>query len=231
MTSAVTIVVPVLNEIDVLADVQSHISDGDFEQIIIVDGGSTDGSWEWLQEHWHDGQQYLAMQAPAGRARQMNAGAKVAKGDVLVFLHADSHLPDNAKQLVSSIEHGPYWWGRFNVRFSSQFWLMRMIAWFMNQRSKLTAIATGDQAMFMRRIAYDQVGGFDQIALMEDIAMSQKLKKLSRPLCISKTVLTSARRWEENGVGRTVLSMWALRLAYFFGVSPDRLAQLYKHIR
>ena len=163
--------------------------------------------------------------APRGRARQMNAGAAAAGGQALVFLHADTRLPPDADRWIadSLIGHA---WGRFDVRIESAHPLLRVVACAMNLRSRLTGIATGDQAIFVRRTAF---AGFPDIALMEDIAFSKAMKRRGPPACLRARVTTSGRRWERGGVLRTVLLMWRLRLAYFLGVSPDELARRYGH--
>jgi len=163
--------------------------------------------------------------APRGRARQMNAGAAAVRGETLVFLHADTRLPPDADQLVadSLTRHS---WGRFDVQIDSARPSLRMVACAMNLRSRLTGIATGDQAIFVRRAAF---AGFPEIALMEDIAFSKAMKRRGPPACLRARVTTSGRRWERGGILRTVLQMWRLRLAYFLGVSPDELARRYGH--
>ena len=163
-----------------------------------------------------------------GRAQQMNQGANNSREEILLFLHADTRLPGGAlEQIRDGLKQGQVW-GRFDLRFDNPGWSFRLIAFMMNWRSRLSGIATGDQAMFMTRKAFMQVRGFDEIPLMEDIAMSRKLKKLGRPLCLSSRVTTAARRWEQKGIIRTILLMWGLRLAYWLGVSPQRLAEWYR---
>jgi rSAM/selenodomain-associated transferase 2 len=158
----------------------------------------------------------------------MNLGAEKASGDVLLFLHADTRLPADAADLVlNSLEESGRAWGRFDVKVDGRSPLLPMIAWFMSLRSRLTGIATGDQAMFVRRDAFRTVGGFPAIALMEDIALSKRLKRVSKPLCLRHRVTTSGRRWEKNGVLTTMVLMWRLRLAYFFGADPKELARQY----
>jgi rSAM/selenodomain-associated transferase 2 len=165
--------------------------------------------------------------APRGRAAQMNAGAAAARGDVLLFLHADTQLPDDAGTLIiDGLGRSGRVWGRFDVRFMEG-GLLRLIAVMMNLRSRATGIATGDQAMFVTRVAFDEAGGFPPIALMEDVALSARLKRVGRPLCLRARVTTSARRWRKHGTLRTMLLMWRLRLAYFFGRDPARLARQY----
>jgi rSAM/selenodomain-associated transferase 2 len=191
-------------------------------EVIVVDGGSSDATVE-LAGPVADS----VLSAPRGRATQMNAGAAAAHGDVLLFLHADTHLPDNADALIlDGLARSGRAWGRFDVRFDDG-GLLRLIALMMNLRSRLTGIATGDQAMFVTRAAFDKVGGFPPIPLMEDVALSALFKRVSRPLCLSARVTTSGRRWHKHGLMRTVLLMWRLRLAYYFGSDPARLARAY----
>jgi rSAM/selenodomain-associated transferase 2 len=162
-----------------------------------------------------------------GRARQMNLGAGQASGDTLIFLHADTYLPENALQLIEQHISNDKQWGRFDIQLSGDHFMFKVIARMMNWRSRLTGIATGDQVIFVTREAFAAVGNFPEIALMEDIALSKALKKISPPICINVKVTSSGRRWELSGIYRTILLMWVLRLRYFFGVDPQLLAQLY----
>jgi rSAM/selenodomain-associated transferase 2 len=189
-------------------------------QVIVVDGGSTDGT-PALAAPFAD----RVLGAPRGRARQMNAGAAAALGEALVFLHADTRLPPHSDRLVETAL-GERSWGRFDVRIDGGI-ALAAIAFLMNWRSRLTGIATGDQAIFASREAFESIGGFPDLPLMEDIELSVRLKRLSRPACIRERALTSGRRWQRHGVLRTVLLMWWLRLAYFFGARPDELARRY----
>jgi rSAM/selenodomain-associated transferase 2 len=187
-------------------------------EVIVADGGSGDGTRE-LAAALAD----RVVAAPRGRARQMNAGAGVAGGDALLFLHADTRLPANADRLIFQ-PLKKYLWGRFDVAIDGRSPLLAVVAFFMNLRSRLTGIATGDQAIFVRRDAFP---GFPEIALMEDVAFSKAMKRRAPPACLRDKVSTSGRRWERNGVVRTVILMWRLRLAYFLGASPDELARQY----
>lgn len=164
---------------------------------------------------------------PRGRARQMNAGAAQANADILLFLHADTQLPDNAVESMIQVIADGYCWGRFDVAFDNPKPIFRLIAFMMNWRSRLTGIATGDQGIFVTRQAFDSVGAYPEVALMEDIAISARLKKLGKPCCLKAKVVTSARRWQQYGIFRTILLMWRLRLAYFFGADPNDLAARY----
>ena len=196
-------------------------------EIIVVDGASDDRSLQ-LATPLCD----LAIVAARGRASQMNAGARVATGTTLLFLHSDTMLPDAAAELIDAeLIRTARSWGRFDVQIDSPTPILRLIAFSMNLRSRLTSIATGDQAIFVQRSAFEQVGGFPNIALMEDIALSKSLKRLSPPICIRAKVKTSARRWIKNGVLRTILLMWRLRLAYFLGGDPTWLSKTYADAR
>jgi len=191
-------------------------------EVIVADGGSSDSTAERAR--------VLAdrmIAAPRGRSLQMNAGAAAAQGDVLLFLHADTQLPENADGLVlDGLARSGRAWGRFDVRFDGG-GLLRVVAAMMNLRSRLTGIATGDQALFVTRVAFERVGGFPAIALMEDVALSVRLKRFGRPCALRARVTTSARRWRKHGTMRTVLLMWRLRLRFFLGADPAKLARAY----
>ena len=220
-----SIIVPTLNEAEGIVAQLTSLSPlrERGHEVIVADGGSQDGTAE-LARPLAD----AVIDAPRGRAAQMNAGAACARGGVLLFLHADTRLPFMADELLLGHLAVSGWaWGRFDVIIEGSHPLLPVIAWFMNRRSRWTGIATGDQAMFVRKEAFDAVGGFPDIALMEDIALSKILKSISPPLCLKSPVLTSGRRWERHGVLRTILQMWSLRLAYFLGAVPARLAKAY----
>jgi len=226
---ALSIIVPTLNEagglVAHLAALRPMRERG--TEVVVVDGGSTDGT-PALAAPWADS----VVSAPRGRAAQMNAGAKLARGDVLLFLHADTLLPDAVDLLLAqALEDPARVWGRFDIAIEGTHRLLRVVAWTMNLRSRLTGIATGDQAMFVRRDAFDAAGGFPELPLMEDIALSRKLKRIGRPLCLRERAVTSGRRWEQRGVLRTIVLMWRLRGAYWLGVDPRRLAQAYAAAR
>jgi len=227
MTPArLSVVIPALNEAAGMAAALQALAPlaARGAQLLVADGGSMDGTAALAQA---GGAQVV--HAPRGRALQMNAGAQQATGDLLLFLHADTRLPPNADGLVQqALASGPQVWGRFDVRIEGEPRMLRVIAAFMNRRSRWTGIATGDQALFMTRAAFDAVGGFPAQPLMEDIEMSVRLRNLSRPACLRARVVTSGRRWETRGVWRTVLLMWRLRLAYWRGAAPERLAELYQ---
>jgi rSAM/selenodomain-associated transferase 2 len=223
--SKLSIIVPVLNEGESIADPLDALADlrALGVEVIVVDGGSRDATVPRARARAD-----RVISAPRGRALQMNAGAEKACGDVLLFLHADSRLPGDADHIVlDGIARSGRAWGRFDVKIDGDSPLLVAVAWLMNIRSRLTGIATGDQAIFVRRDAFHSVGGFPAIPLMEDIALSKRLKRASRPLCLRACAVTSGRRWDKNGVASTVLLMWRLRLAYFFGADPKALARQY----
>jgi rSAM/selenodomain-associated transferase 2 len=222
--STLSIIIPVLNEAEHIVSTLEALAPLRRRgvEVIVVDSGSSDATVPYAQP--------LAdrvISAPRGRALQMNAGAAIASGEILLFLHADTALPEKADRLVlDALGKSRRVWGRFDVRIQGRAFLA-IVATLMNIRSRLTGIATGDQAMFVRREAFVAVDGFPDIPLMEDIALSRRLKQRGRPLCLSHRVTTSGRRWEQHGVARTILLMWRLRLAYFFGAEPGALARQY----
>lgn len=224
MRPALSIVVPVLNEAQSLAarllDLQQFRRRGAL--LVVVDGGSDDDTLAIARAHAD-----LAFIAPRGRAAQMNAGAAACLANTLLFLHADTRLPDDADTMVAQATAAPVSWGRFDVRIDSHRPALRVVESMMNLRSRLTGIATGDQAMFVRRELFRAVDGFPDIPLMEDIALSRRLLRYARPACLRDRVITSARRWESNGVCRTMFLMWRLRAAYLLGADPAQLALQY----
>lgn len=225
----IAIVVPIFNEAMALPHLLTALSDlleekaakADLE-IIFADGGSNDDTVALIKKA---GLRVIA--APKGRAWQMNAGAAQTTGEVLLFLHADTQLPTNALEAITSSLVGKVCWGRFDVRIAGTAWMLPVVARMMNWRSRLSGIATGDQAMFMTRSAFQAIGGFPEQALMEDIEASHRMRQLSPPACISSPVITSGRRWETRGVWSTIFLMWRLRWSYWRGQSPQQLAELY----
>ena len=216
-----SVVVPALNEARGIGDALRALAPlrSRGHELILVDGGSHDGTRE-IAAALAD----ATIVAPRGRARQMNAGARAARGDALVFLHADTRLPaGGAEAILESLK--THAWGRFDVEIEGRHPLLPLVARAMNLRSRLTGIATGDQAIFVRREAFE---GFPEIPLMEDVAFSKAMKLRCPPACLRSRVVTSGRRWEARGVIRTVVLMWRLRLLYFLGASPERLARRYE---
>ena len=223
-----SVIVPTLNEADgivpFLQALQVLRERG--TEIILVDGGSMDGTPE-LARPFAD--QILA--SPCGRARQMNAGAAIARGRALLFLHADTCLPEHADRLIlAAIDDAPGSadWGRFDVLIEGRSPSLKLVSRMMNLRSRVSCIATGDQAIFVSRSAFSAVGGYLEQPLMEDIELSRRLKKIGPPACLRERVVTSGRRWEVNGVWRTILLMWRLRFEYWCGVPAARLACRYR---
>jgi len=222
----IAVIIPTLNEglsiQKTLIELQAWRQRG--HQIILVDGGSADATVSHA-ENLVD----LVLLSPKGRALQMNMGAEHADADILLFLHADTILKEGADHLIieSLSKNKP--WGRFNVSFTSDKLIFKIIALFMNIRSCITSIATGDQAIFVEKQLFDQVGRYPSQPLMEDIQLSIVLKRQCRANCLKETVITSSRRWEQQGVYKTILQMWGLRLAYFLGVSSERLKHWYRN--
>ena len=218
------IIIPVLNEaggiVEALEALQEFRRQG--TEIIVVDGGS--------QDHTAALAQPLAdrvIVARPGRGRQMNAGAALTTAEVLLFLHADTQLPAGALSRINEAVASGAGWGRFDVRIAGTLSGLGLVALMMNWRSRLSGIATGDQAIFVRRDVFFRHGGFPEIPLMEDIAISGTLRKAARPACLTEKVTTSGRRWEKHGLLRTIVKMWWLRLRFYFGASPNNLAREY----
>lgn len=223
--SSLSVVIPVLNESSLIEACLARLAPlrQRGAEILVADGGSRDGT-PALAEPLCD----RVVHCPKGRAVQMNAGADHANGDVLLFLHADSALPEHADGLIlDGLSAEGRHWGRFDVRLSGTHSMLRVVEYLMNLRSRLTGIATGDQALFVTRPAFAAAGGFPEIALMEDIAISTQLKRIGRPLCLRACVTSSSRRWERDGILRTIAQMWQLRLRYFLGADPADLAKSY----
>jgi rSAM/selenodomain-associated transferase 2 len=221
----ISVIIPALNEAAVIGGTLRALAPlrARGGEVVVVDGGSHDAT---RQHAIAEADRVIV--APRGRASQMNAGAAAAAGDVLVFVHADTHVPADADvAIVTALERSVGVWGRFDLSIDSRRILLRLVSRMMNARSRLTGIATGDQAMFVRRGAFEAVGGFPAIDLMEDVAMSRLLKRRSAPLCLADRVTTSARRWEANGVLRTIVLMWWLRWRFSLGASPAELARSY----
>jgi rSAM/selenodomain-associated transferase 2 len=226
MAVRLSIVMPALNESARIAESLQALAPLRRRgvEVIVVDGGSTDGTAA-LAEPWAD----RVLSSPRGRARQMNAGAAQARADALLFLHADTALPDQALHAIEAALVDPHTqWGRFDVRIDGRPRLLRLVAWLMNLRSRRSGIATGDQAIFVRRSAFQRVGGFPDQPLMDDIELSRRLRRWSPPACLRMRVTTSGRRWEQRGVWRTIALLWRLRWMYARGASAERLAALYR---
>lgn len=223
----ISVVLPVLNEEQsIRGTLQSLIRLTPYE-IIVVDGGSRDRTLEICKEFAVD-----VMHAERGRARQMNVGARRASGEVLLFLHADTRLPQSAlNDIAAALSDSRYLGGRFDVELEGAHWMLKIVGTLINCRSRATKIATGDQALFVRLEVFERMGGFPDIPLMEDIAFCRALKRIGGVACLRSRVITSARRWERNGVWRTIFKMWSLKVCYLAGVSPMRLKRFYADTR
>ena len=222
-----SIIIPTLNEAPSIVQALVRVRQEGECELIVVDGGSADRTPELARSHAD-----LVVTAPRGRAQQMNTGAREANGEVLLFLHADTKLPPRFPQLLAQAFKDPQVvGGRFDVRLDADGWPFRMIETLMNLRSRLTRISTGDQAMFVRRQVFQEIGGYPDLALMEDVEFSRKLKRIGKIACLPERVVTSARRWQQDGVLRTIVRMWSLRLCHFMGVSASRLREFYADTR
>lgn len=223
----VSIIVPALNEGTTIAATLAALAPlrQRGAEVIVVDGGSSDATADLAQA----GADQVVV-TERGRARQMNAGARHAAGDVLLFLHADTVLPADADvHIADALVRAP--WGRFDVAIVGGSRWLGLIAQLMNWRSRLTGICTGDQALFMTRALFDALGGFADLPLMEDVEFSRRARRVARPAAIAARVRTSGRRWERRGIWRTMLLMWSLRWRYFLGADPEALAHRYREVR
>jgi rSAM/selenodomain-associated transferase 2 len=223
----ISAIIPVLNEENSIASVLRALKHLGADQVIVVDGGSTDRTREICEQA-----EVNVLVSPRGRAKQMNQGARNATGEILLFLHADTRLPASGLEDVrSALRDSRTMGGRFDVRLDDDRRIFKIIGNMINLRSRLTKMATGDQAIFVRREVFEKLGGFPDLPLMEDIAFSRMLKKRGRIACLRSRVVTSARRWETGGVWRTIFKMWILRLLYLAKVSPFRLKRFYDDAR
>ena len=237
MAMTISAIIPTLNEERTIMATLAHTAARGFDELIVVDGGSLDQTPVLVESYRRRTQPpahspVRLVTAPCGRARQMNEGAKASRGEILLFLHADTQLPDDAKTMIeTTLADQRMVGGRFDVRFDRPSMWATIISRMMNWRSRLSGIATGDQALFVRRHIFEQIGGFADMPLMEDIDFSRRLKRKGTTAALTATVTTSFRRWERHGPLRTILLMWALRFLYWIGIDPRRLAHLYKTVR
>lgn len=230
----IAVIIPVLNEQKALPALLPVLIPLGFEEIIVVDGGSRDGTVDVARKMLEStsDSRYRIITGPCGRASQMNAGAALANSEIFVFLHADTQLPDNARQvIVDAMEDPQCVGGRFDVRFPRDTGYAWMVSRLMNLRSRWSGIFTGDQTMFVRRAVFEELGGFENIPLMEDIEFSRRLKRVGTIASLRAKVITSFRRWEQQGPLRTIVRMWTLRTWYWLGWDPRRLQQYYDTVR
>jgi rSAM/selenodomain-associated transferase 2 len=228
----ISVIIPTLNEEMVLAQTLRHTAALGFDEVIVADGGSTDGTLRLAEMLCAGTGGTHVITAPRGRARQMNEGMRASRGETLLFLHADTLLPAETERIIGSALTDPtVVGGRFDVRFDSSSAWAQIISSLMNLRSRATGISTGDQAIFVRRHVFEQLGGFSEIPLMEDIEFSMRLKRAGRIAALKDSVTTSFRRWEAQGPMKTILLMWTLRFLYWTGVSPHRLKHFYTAVR
>jgi len=223
----ISVIVPVLNEEKTIASALRALLQLSPHEIIVVDGGSGDRTVEICRSL-----SIKILSWERGRARQMNFGARRATGDVLLFLHADTRLPKTAfADIATALGDPRCLGGRFDVELEGSHPMLKIVGALINYRSRATKIGTGDQAIFVRREAFERIGGYPDIPLMEDVALCRALKRLGGVACLRTRVMTSARRWESDGVWRTILRMWTLKILYLAGVSPARLKQFYADTR
>jgi rSAM/selenodomain-associated transferase 2 len=223
----ISVIIPVLNEGKTIGATLRALLALAPHEVIVVDGGSGDGTTDRCREL---GVELLSSEP--GRARQMNLGARHATGNVLLFLHADTRLPRSAfLDIANALDNPSCAGGRFDVELEGRHWMLRIVGALINMRSRTTKVGTGDQGIFVRREIFSRIGGYPDIPLMEDIAFCRALKKQGRVACLRSRVVTSARRWEKEGVWRTIIRMWALKSLYLAGVSPERLKRFYADTR
>lgn len=225
MTPLLSVVIPVRNEAQALPGLLDDLTDlrATGAELILVDGGSSDSTCELAL-----GRVDQLLRTAPGRALQMNAGAAVACGEYLWFVHADTRIStESLTSLQQALSQRPLW-GRFDVRLSGPGLAFRVIGAMINLRSRLSGIASGDQGIFVARQHFEAMGGYAQMPLMEDLQLCRRLKALARPRCLRPPLSTSSRRWEQHGIWRTVVLMWCLRLAYYCGASPEKLARQYQ---
>ena len=223
----ISVIIPTLNEAATIVEILRRLRHSGSCEVIVVDGGSDDGTPELARP-----QADVVLSAGRGRAKQMNVGARAASGQVLLFLHADTVLPLGFPALLEHALHDPQVvGGRFDVRLDADGWPFRMVETLMNIRSRISRIATGDQAIFVRRQTFLELGGYCETELMEDLELSYRLKRRGKLVCLRERVVTSARRWQRDGIARTIVLMWVLRLLYFVGVSPNYLKTFYADTR
>ncbi len=224
---SIAAIVPVFNEAQLLPEKLSSLRALNSDELIFIDGGSTDGTQQLLEASgvtWFTGVR--------GRAAQMNVGAGKCKSDIILFIHIDTEIDEsNISAIKSVMKQQGLVGGRFDIRLSGHHPAYRMISWFMNIRSRWSKISTGDQALFVRRAVFEQMGGFADLPLMEDVEFSKRLKREGDIACLRETVITSSRRWQQHGIIRTVLLMWKLRFLYWLGTPADKLAAMYRDAR
>ncbi len=231
---SIAVIIPVFNEQEVVSSLITALGPLGFQEAILVDGNSTDGTVQAAKACLNQlgNPDFRIISGPSARARQMNVGAAQATADILLFLHADTQLPHHVRSLIEEALSDPkIVGGRFDVRFPEDTGYAWLVSRMMNIRSRFSGMCTGDQAMFVRRSIFESMGGFAEIPLMEDLEFSRRLKRRGKVVAIQEKVITSFRRWEQQGPLRTIVQMWTLRFLYWIGWDPHRLQQFYHHVR
>jgi rSAM/selenodomain-associated transferase 2 len=230
----IAVIIPTLNEEQALPDTLASVTRLGFDEVLVVDGGSTDRTQAIVRSFNlpPPASRPALLVSPTGRAKQMNAGAAASRSDVLLFLHADTRLPNDARQAIEEALEDPVCvGGRFDVRFERDAGLAWLIARLISLRSRWSGIATGDQALFVRRTTFERLGGFTDLPIMEDVDFARRIKREGRVAPLREHVVTSYRRWERCGAFQTIVLMWTLRFLYWIGVTPGRLYRFYTVVR
>lgn len=222
---SISVIVPVYNESEIVPELCRYLNQLPVQDVIIVDGYSTDNTWQLIKRHAPES--FCCVQAPTGRALQMNTGALYGRGDLLLFLHSDTRLPASFSQVASALKFNEVLWARFDIQFDQTGLMLSVVSSMMNLRSRLTSICTGDQAILVRSDVFFDIGGFAPIELMEDIDISLRLKRVSTPVCLRDRAITSSRRWREQGISRTIFQMWWLRFRFWCGTPSSILVERY----
>lgn len=231
---SIGIIIPTLDEERALSPTLASLESANFDEIIVVDGGSRDQTQSLVESYQVavPSRAIRVIESLPGRARQMNAGASESRADMLVFLHADTRLPVDARATIETVaSDSQFVGGRFDVQFEHDRGYAWVISRMMNLRSRWSGISTGDQALFVRRTVFQQLGGFEDIPIMEDIEFTSRLRRVGKIASLRSKVITSFRRWEQRGPLRTIIKMWTLRFLFWMGVKPHILHQYYGNLR
>lgn len=224
MTSSISLIIPTYNEEKGIAHHLSYHQDRfNFNEMIVVDGGSTDGTQRMIEQSDFDG--ILDEVTPGNRSRQLRKGVQLAESETVLFLHADCYLPGNFT--VSMLSRTNKRWGWFDLEFQDTSWKYRLLGNMISLRSAIFSSPTGDQAIWVEQNLLAEIGGVPQMPLMEDVELSRRLSQTAPGHRFKKVVKANARRWKDDGYIKTILTMWTLKVAYYAGFSPSELAEIY----